>query len=216
MLLMVGGLLAGAQTPAQSAAPEAGYSASALYNLANSYAREGKPGMAVLNFQRAGLLAPNDADIADNLRLVRESARVSAEPASRFERNVSIAGPSVLAWIGVAGVLLIGLGVLAGKFISGRRWARAGCVTAGLLMIALTVCNGIVVWPKLHAGVVIVAASPVRVSPVPMGDPLFTLPEAETVIMRAEHEGFVFVQTRAGKSGWIARANLASVVPGKP
>ena len=46
-----------------------------------------------------------------------------------------------------------------------------------------------------------------------MGEPLFTLPEAETVRMTAAHEGFVLVQTRTGKTGWVASANLAPVVP---
>jgi len=31
-----------------------------LYNLANAYARAGKPGLAVLNYERAKLLEPND------------------------------------------------------------------------------------------------------------------------------------------------------------
>jgi hypothetical protein len=46
-----------------------------------------------------------------------------------------------------------------------------------------------------------------------MGDPLFVLPEAETVRITAEHEDFVLVRTRAGRAGWVARANLAPVVP---
>ena len=33
-----------------------GYSAAGLYNLGNSYARAGKPGMAILNYERASLL----------------------------------------------------------------------------------------------------------------------------------------------------------------
>jgi hypothetical protein len=46
-----------------------------------------------------------------------------------------------------------------------------------------------------------------------MGDPLFILTEAETVKMTAEHEGFVLVQARSGRTGWAARASLAPVVP---
>jgi hypothetical protein len=46
-----------------------------------------------------------------------------------------------------------------------------------------------------------------------MGDPLFILKEAETVKMGAEHEGFALVQTRAGRTGWAARASLAPIVP---
>jgi len=48
-------VLAGGQSGAKS---EEGYSAAGLYNLANSYARAGQPGMAVLNYERARLLAP--------------------------------------------------------------------------------------------------------------------------------------------------------------
>jgi hypothetical protein len=46
-----------------------------------------------------------------------------------------------------------------------------------------------------------------------MGDPLFVLPEAETVHITATHDEYVLVQTRTGKTGWMARANLAPVVP---
>src|ERR1700688_1343375 len=66
-----------APTQLQAPAPE-GYSAPALYNLANSFARAGKPGLAVLNYERARLLDPKDLDIEANLRHVREA---SGQPA---------------------------------------------------------------------------------------------------------------------------------------
>jgi len=81
-----------------------------------------------------------------------------------------------------------------------------------MALVGVTVCNGIVLWPKLHEGVVITAATPVRVSPVPMGDALFVLPEAETVRMVAEHESFVLVRSRTGRTGWVSRTNLAPIV----
>jgi hypothetical protein len=31
--------------------------------------------------------------------------------------------------------------------------------------------------------------------------------------MRAEHQDFALVRTAAGRSGWVARADLARVVP---
>jgi hypothetical protein len=80
-------------------------------------------------------------------------------------------------------------------------------------MIGLTAANAMVLWPKLHEAVVIASNTAVRVSPAPMGDPLFVLTEAETVEMMAEHEGFVLVQTRAGRTGWAAHASLAPIVP---
>lgn len=67
--------------PAQPAQAPAGYSAATLYNLANAYARAGKPGFAVLNYERAKLLDPNDPDIEANLNHVREASGLPRNPA---------------------------------------------------------------------------------------------------------------------------------------
>lgn len=200
---------------AHAAAPTetTGYSAAGLYNLANEYARAGKPGMAVLNYERARLLAPNDPDIEANLRFVRDSSRLPSDPPTWFERSVRVASPTALSWVGVMGVLIAGVSLLAGRLSPRHRWLRRVALGCGIALIGLTVCNAVLLWPRLHEAVVITNATPVRVSPVPMGDPLFVLPEAETVKMTAEHEGFVLIQTRTGQRGWIARANLAPIVP---
>ncbi len=68
----------------------------------------------------------------------------------------------------------------------------------------------------MNEGVILTASAPVRVSPVPMGDPLFTLPEAQTVRIIAEHDEFLLIKTRAGQTGWVSGADLARVVPRGP
>jgi len=199
---------------AQAAAAEGnGYSAAALYNSANAYARAGKPGLAVLNYERASLLAPEDPDVDANLRFVRKSAHVTAEPRRWIDRMVTIARPAVVAWLGVAGVLMLGAGLLAGLLAPHRRRTRRAALLVGAALVGFTLSNGLVLWPKLHEAVILTAAAPARASPVPMGDSLFTLPEAETVRVTAEHDDFVLVRTRAGRTGWVSRANLAPVVP---
>ena len=209
----VAGLALMSYLPGVAQAEAPGYSAAGLYNLANSYARAGKPGMAVLNYERAGLLAPDDPDIEANLRFVRRSSHLPSEPSNWFERSVSVADPTLVSWAGVIGLLIAGASVVAERsYPRHRRMRRAGMVL-GIALVGLTVCNGAVLWPKLHEAIVITSATPVRVSPVPMGDPLFVLPEAESVRMTMEHEGFVLIQTREGRTGWVARANLAPVVP---
>jgi hypothetical protein len=196
------------------AAPtEPGYSADGLYNLANSYARAGKPGLAVLNYERADLLKPNDPDIEANLHYVLGPLHLAPESRGRFARAATLVSPLVAAWIGVAGLAIAGLSLLFAPLRSGHRWLRRLGVLSGVAMMALTLCNGIALWPTLHDGVVISASTPVRVAPVPMGDPLFVLPEAETVRISAVYEGFVLVQTRAGRTGWASSANVAPVVP---
>jgi len=210
-MLLVGLALCGGQTLAQASQPR--YSADGLYNLANSYARAGKPGLAVLNYERAALLAPDDADINANLEHVRASAHVATEPRNRFARIVQAASPTLAAWAGVVGIILVGLGLLARRIARRFQWMRIGGVLVGAVLIVLTASNAMLLWPRMHQAVVLVDQTPARVSPVPMGDTSFMLPEAETVTITAEHEEFALIRTRSGLSGWVARANLGAVVP---
>src|SRR5216684_1133792 len=108
------------------------FSADGLYNLANSYARAGKPGLAVLNYERAWLLAPDDADINANLEYVRASAHVPTEPRTRFARIAQAVNPTSAAWIGVLGIALVGVGLLASKLAPRFQWLRAGGILLGV------------------------------------------------------------------------------------
>jgi tetratricopeptide (TPR) repeat protein len=197
-------------------ATDASYSAAGLYNLANSYARAGRPGMAVLNYKRAALLAPNDADIQANLRYVSSSAHVPAEARGRFERLAHWASPTAVALAGLLGVLILGSSLLAAVLFPRRwvLWATASCL--GLAAIGFSVCNAIFWRTKVHEAVVIAPNTQIRATPVPMGDPLQQLSEAETVTITAGHEDFVLVRAASGRAGWVARADLADVVPMSP
>ena len=197
-------------------AASSSYSATSLYNLGNSYARAGKPGLAVLNYERASLLEPNDPDIEANLRYVRQGAHLAEEPRSNWQRAVTVGSPTLWSFFGVLGVLLLGCALLAGERYPAHRWKRRIAVLVGFLLLGATAGNALVLWPSLHAAVIVTAATPVQVSPVPMGDQLFTLPEGETVTITAEHEDFVLVQTGRGRKGWVARVNLVPVVPRRP
>jgi hypothetical protein len=210
-MLILGLALWGGPSLAQPS--QARYSADGLYNLGNSYARAGKPGLAVLNYERAALLAPNDADINANLDYVRAAAGVRPEPRGRFAPIAEAAGPTLSAWAGVLGIALAGGALLAGRITRRLAWLRFGGILLGGMLIALTAANAMLLWPRMHAAVVLVNQTPARVSPVPMGDTAFVLPEAETVTVTAEHEDFILVRTRAGLSGWVARANIGTVVP---
>jgi SH3 domain-containing protein len=190
-----------------------GFSAAGLYNLANSYARAGKPGMAILNYERASLLAPGDPDIQANLRFVRAAAHLPAETPDTLDRVARIASPFWMSWLGVLGLAMVGASTILAQLSSRYRLARGAATLLGTTMVGLTLCSALALGSRLHEGVVIAAATPVRVSPVPMGDPLFSLPEGEKVKITAEHEGFALIETRAGRAGWISHSNLAPLVP---
>jgi tetratricopeptide (TPR) repeat protein len=201
-------------TPARAEAPRAEWSSTALYNLGNAYARAGKPGLAVLNYERASLLAPGDADIQANLALVRRSLALPTERGSPWRRAAGDLDPTAAAWIGLGGWLLLGAALLAGRLQAAPRWARRAALIGGGALLGVTVVNGITLWPRVHEAIVIAASAPVRVSPAPMGDALFELTEAEAVRISGEHEGFVLVRTSGGRAGWVWHTDLAPVVPG--
>jgi hypothetical protein len=169
--------------------------------------------MAILNYERASLLAPNDPDIQANLRFVRASAHLPAETPDTLDRVARIASPFWMSWLGLLGLMSVGASVIGGQLSSRHRLARGAAMLAGVTMVALTLCSALTLASRLHEGVVIAAATPVRVSPVPMGDPLFSLPEGEKVKITAEHDEFALIETRAGRAGWVSHSTLAPIVP---
>jgi hypothetical protein len=199
--------------PVHAESQPAGYSAAGLYNLANAYARAGRPGMAILNYERASLLSPGDADIQANLRYVRDSAHLPTETPDPLDVVARIASPFWMSWIGVSGLMLLGVSMIAAQLSLRHRLWRDAAMLVGALLVALTCVDALALWPRLHQGIVIAAATPVRVAPVPMGDPLFTLAEGEKVKITAEHDGFALIETRTGRIGWVTHSNLAPLVP---
>jgi tetratricopeptide (TPR) repeat protein len=206
-------LHAGAHAAVLSDGATAGYSATALYNQANADARAGKPGLAVLNYERALLLAPNEADIRANLAFVRTAAGLPAESENWFSRGVRIADPDALAWTALAGLLAAGVSLLASRRYASRRFALRAVAALGMAAISVTLCNAVTIWPSLHEAVVIAHGTAAHVAPVGNGETLFSLPEAETVAMGPQHQGFVLVQARDGRTGWVSLADLAPVLP---
>ena len=207
-----GDALAGTQAPGPRA-PQGGWSSAALYNLGNAYARAGNAGLAVLNYERASLLAPADSDIEANLVLVRRSVGLPVEPRNRWYRAVGAVGPTVAAAIGAVGWLLVASAVFAARLPAVRRVAQGAQLVAGIALIGFTVANGMTVWPRLHEAIVIAGTTPVHVSPALMGEALFTLTEGEAVAIAGEHEGFLLVRAPSGRAGWVWHADLVSVVP---
>lgn len=196
--------------------PPPGYSAPALYNRANAYAREGKVGLAVLNYERAKLLDPNDADVEANLRRVRSVAGLPPETRTPFEHAASFATPRVIAWLGILGFVVAGSSMLALKFHRKNRTWLGAATMLGIVAAGAALCNALALRSLVHETVVIARTAPARVSPVPMGEPLFELREGETPEAISRHDSFIMVQTRAGRRGWVSSENLAAVVPQAP
>jgi hypothetical protein len=189
------------------------YSAAWLFDQANAWAREGKTGLAVLDYERAQLLAPNDPDIAANLHLVRTKAGLPDSPENWLTRSLICIRPNTLAWLGSFGLALAGLSLLLVRLYPRRRLALISLTCVAALLVATAIGSAVMTWPKVSQAVAISREAPAWNSPVPVADPAFKLHEGETVEVRAEHQDFALVQTSTGRSGWVARADLTRVVP---
>jgi hypothetical protein len=192
---------------------KSGYSAASLFNQANAFARNGKTGPAVLDYERALLLAPNNANIVANLYFVRAKAGLPNAPESWFAQDLSFARPNTLAWLGSVGFLLAGLSLILGRLRPQRRLAFRSLAVVGALVAATVIGSAINTWPKMQEAIVITSETPARNSPVLNAEPAFKLSEGAEVMVRAQHQGFTLVQTLAGRSGWVARTDIARVVP---
>lgn len=199
--------------PADALAPSSGFSAEALYNQANASARAGHTADAVLNYHRAQLISPCDADISANLATTQRKAGLPVVAQNQIEGLFRRLHPNSWAWLGCAGVILVGLGAFVGRTLRIPRMARVAMTATGALAVAGLIGSAVVTWPVMHAAVVMMTDAPVRVSPVSVGEPAFKLAAGETVRVQARHGGFALVQAGAGRAGWVAQKDITSVVP---
>lgn len=196
------------QPPVQSA-----YSAPALYDLGNFYARIGSPAMAVLNYERARVFAPTDPDIQANLRHVRESAGLPAQTGGWLRQHDRWANPNTLYWIGLFGLVLTGVSVLLRRPKSEHRTVLGAGAAIGVAFMALALGDAVATASTLRESVVMFA-TPAGASPVSGAEPVFTVPLADVVSVRDQHGGFALIIDSQGRQGWVPTGNLQSVIPG--
>jgi len=218
--LMLGATLAGILlgsgiSSAKSAAisrTNAVYSAPTLYNLGNQAAHAGKPAVAVLDYERARLLAPNDDDVRTNLRAVQESEGIAPQTANWLARHDRLAAPNLMYWIGMLGLLLGGGGLLTYRLHVPGRKPLAAAAIIGAAMAVLSIGDAVAIIPTLNEAVVM-RASPASASPVDGAEPQFTVPAAEIVHIRDQHQRFLLIQDSQDREGWILGANVTRVIP---
>ena len=211
MLVLSAGIALGVTVaPAQ---PATGYSAAQLYNLGNAYARDGKPGLAVLNYQRARLLAPRDPDLQANLQYIVQAAGLPVVTGNWFDRHAGSLHSSHLFWLGCIGIVLAGTGVLGQRIYPRQRIALRAVSVTGVASVILALCAAAALWPVMSEAVVIAPTTAQRVAPATLAEPLDTLHEAQIVTIEAQRGDFALVRTMAGLTGWVVRSDLAPIVP---
>ena len=190
-----------------------GVSAPVLFNLANADYRNGKLGLAILNYQRAQFLAPGDADIAFNLHIARAKAGLADRPMGWFDQAACFFSLNTLSWLGGAALLLIAAGFVARQLTQRIQFGwRAGMMASVCVLLAAMLAVGIR-WSELREAIVTVKNTPVYISPVTVAQPLYTLAEGQAVAVQKPHGEFVLVETSDGHRGWVKSADVSPLMP---
>jgi tetratricopeptide (TPR) repeat protein len=201
-----------AETTLEELVHDRGFAPGVLDNLGEAYLAQGELGHAIVAFERARLLAPNDPAIAEGLAEARQRAGVTAPPRSKVETLASL--EPARRWLAVGGGALLVFVLLAGLVAVRRR--------VGPAIISLSIASGLVT--ALAAGAlwvgtfgpdeaVALSETTARVSPFEAAETVFELRPGETVEAIGSHDGYLEVRTQGGQRGWVDGASIERVVP---
>ena len=192
---------------------EHGYSAPVLFNLGNAWMKAGQPGRAILNYERALRLAPDDAAIRANLNLARQKAGVAVNENPFREEVARVSSFDTLAWAIVWATVWLFAVVLASRLLPSfpRGLGRSIAVVAALGIVAAAV-GMLAQWPDRNRAVVLEPNAAAHIAPAEAAGVMFNLPAGETVSALKSHNGFTMIRLRDGRSGWVKSAAVERVI----
>jgi hypothetical protein len=196
---------------AAAASPSAG----TLHNLGNAEWKCGRPGPAILAWERAQWLDPFSHSTRTNLRFARRAALLDAPELAWYEVCSAWLPASAWSWIAClsfwTAVALITLpGVL--------RWRRAdwhqALAAAGFAIFLLTIPALVGVHARSTLGIILQKETPLRLTPTSEAQVLTKLPAGETVRFERERGHYVFIRTTVA-AGWVDRNQFGLIAGGQ-
>ena len=200
-----------------------GFQSAALYfNLGNSYYQEKNWAKAILNYERAQLLSPNDSDISQNLKLANTQTIDEIEIIPNFflarwwtqVRQLTHSGVwSILAilllWVSIGGWILW----LIGKERQQRKQGFLGGIIAlalSILVFALAY-SSYQVQQNSGAAIVMDKETPLRNLPDDISESILPLHEGTKVEIMEKTTSWYKVRLGNGEVGWITETALEEI-----
>lgn len=192
------------------------------FNLGNSYYKSGDHSRAILNYERAHLLMPNDEDVEHNLEIANLLVvdKIEATPEffllSWWKSLANKSGVNtwsylflIMLWLGV--FCLLGY-VFARKSALKRTTFFAGFASLlfalGFILLALTRHQ----FNNQHEYAIMMAPSvSVKSAPVNSGTDLFILHEGLKVKVTDEEADWYQIELTDGKEGWVTTESLERI-----
>lgn len=201
----------------------AGFEAAELYfNLGNAFYKSGNATYAILNYERAKKLAPNDEDIRYNLDLARtqivDNIVTLPEPGFLHWIKQLISSRSIRYWGLFSIISFFTFLSLFGLFLLSRTYRIKRMAfwfsIASLSLSAITFTFGSTLTSKLtnHNTAVITDRSVrVKASPSETGTELFIVHEGVTVQLTDKLGEWVYVSLPDGNKGWVKEAAMVRI-----
>ena len=192
-----------------------GESAVVYYNLGNSYFKEKNMAKAVLNYERALLLNPGDADIRFNLDMARSKTVDQITPATEVFIVTWINSLTNMqierAWakIGIVSFICLLVG-LALYIFSKRLFVRKIGFIGAVVLLVVTVCANLFARQQKNelmdrTGAIVMSPTvTVKSTPDKSGTELFVLHEGTKVFVEDNSmKGWKEIRLEDGNKGWI-------------
>ena len=192
-----------------------GYSASLLYNMANAYYQKKDVGQAILHYERALYLDPGNADIQANLGLARRDSGLISTPAPDWQRFFHLLNLNWWAMLASGAFGLFSLIYLLRGIRPGiLKGAPARILTTFCLLCFMAGGTGIAVqYRNISRGVITKDNAHLLVSPFDSASSSVSIKDGKIVRIAKTYKGYLLVEGGNGKSGWIKRSAVESVVP---
>ena len=192
-----------------------GESAVVYYNLGNSYFKEKNMAKAVLNYERALLLNPGDADIRFNLDMARSKTVDQITPATEvfivtwINSLTNMQSERGWAKIGIVSFICLLVG-LALYIFSKRLFVRKIGFIGAVFLLVVTVCANLFARQQKielmdRTGAIVMSPTvTVKSTPDKSGTELFVLHEGTKVFVEDNSmKGWKEIRLEDGNKGWI-------------
>jgi tetratricopeptide (TPR) repeat protein len=201
---------------------DAASNAALFYNAGNAYYKQGDLAKAILYYERALRLSPDDEDAQYNLALANQQTvdKIEAIPQfflvtwlSSFRTMFGIDTWAMLAVALLAATLMLALVVALGRSLRRKRLAFA----TAAFCLALSLTSTYVAFREKQQfelrseAIVMSPVTSVKASPDGSGVDLFVLHEGSKVTVLEAIGEWKKVKTADGNQGWLPTANIEAI-----
>ncbi len=200
-----------------------GYVGSSLYyNLGNAYFRENKLGYAILDYEKALKLTPDDDDIKYNLKIAnaRTIDKIQEVPQLFIVKwwNILVAALSISGWLTIVLffyiLLLVSIGffVLVKNFNIQREAFIAGVISfTALIIVTIILIARVNLETSSNYGILLNQSQVVKASPDRQSKDAFVIHEGIKFKIEDELNNWTEIKLSDGKVGWIPKSSFGKI-----